>query len=306
MSDSTTTTPAPKGLWAALKNLFSHKEIEQSLRVSVEEALEEHGEDLNGHTLGAGEKEMLYNVIKYGDLRVYDVMVPRASIVAVDHEIAFRDLLKTFSQAGHSRLPVYRGNLDDVMGMVHVKDALKLLNDGDLDRADFALMTIQRTVLFVPSSMRVMDLLAKMRLNRTHMAIVVDEYGGTDGLVTIEDLVEEIVGDIEDEHDEEIAQQIRPLGKGSWLVDARMEIEDFEDSLSQSFLDVAEDEDIDTVGGLVFSLAGRVPEIGEQVAHENGYCFEVVDADPRRIHKVRVLSPKFAAALHKKSQAGAA
>lgn len=303
MSDAPSGNGQQKGMWYALRGLFGRKGSENSLRESVEEALEEHADDLNGYTLGAGEKEMLFNVLKYGELRVYDVMVPRASIVAVDNEINFRDLLRTFSGAGHSRLPVYRGNLDDVMGMVHVKDALRLLDDGDLDRLDFTLMTIQRSVLFVPMSMRVMDLLANMRLHRTHMAIVVDEYGGTDGLVTIEDLVEEIVGDIEDEHDETAAAKLRALGTGSWLVDARMEIEDFEDEMSQSFLDVADDEDIDTVGGLVFSLAGCVPEIGEKVEHDNGYCFEVVDADPRRINKIRVMSPKAALAAKKQQQA---
>ncbi|WND01346.1 hemolysin family protein [Temperatibacter marinus] len=286
--------PAQGGFWGGLKSLF-RKGSEPTLRESVEEALEEHEEDTNGKSLGADEKEMLFNVLNYGELRVDDVMVPRADIISVDMEIGLKDLLKTFSKAGHSRFPVYRGNLDDVMGMVHVKDALKLLTENDYSKAGFdgfSLMTIQRSVLFVPASMRVMDLLAKMRQNRTHMAIVVDEYGGTDGIVTIEDLVEEIVGEIEDEHDDDVTQQVRKMGKDTWLVDARLEMEDLEDALSQSFMDIDDDEDIDTVGGLVFALAGSVPEIGERVKHENGYQFEVVDADPRRIHKVRIMSPK--------------
>lgn len=282
------------GVFGWLKSIFSRRS-DISLRESVEEAIEEHEEETNSQSLGDEAKAMLFNVLNYGELRVDDVMVPRADIIATDMETDFQGLLKVFSDAGHSRLPVYRGDLDDVMGMVHVKDALKLLTTTEMcsdDFSSFSIMTIQRSVLFVPASMRVMDLLAKMRSRRTHMAIVVDEYGGTDGLVTIEDLVEEIVGEIEDEHDEDSVPQIREMAKGIWLVDARLEIVDFEDALSQSFMDVDEEEDIDTVGGLVFSMAGRVPEIGETVRHENGYHFEVVDADPRRIKKVRVLSPK--------------
>lgn len=284
--------PSQGGFWAGLKAIFGFRANEVSLRESVEEAIEEHEEETNKTALGADEREMLFNVLKYGELRVDDVMVPRADIVSVDMDISFKELLSTFSDAGHSRLPVYRGNLDDVMGMVHVKDAMKLLIDGDLAREGFQLMTIQRSVLFVPASMRVMDLLAKMRSSRTHMAIVVDEYGGTDGIVTIEDLVEEIVGEIEDEHDEDVVAQMREMSVGTWLVDARLEMEELEDELSISFLDDEDEEDVDTVGGLVFALAGSVPEIGEVVVHGNGYRFEVVDADPRRIHKVRILSPK--------------
>ncbi|WCL54242.1 hemolysin family protein [Gimibacter soli] len=264
---------------------------EVTLRESLEEALEEHEEDSDAPALGEAERTMLFNVLDYSALMVEDIMVPRADIVGVSASVGFDDLIKLFSSASHSRLPIYRDALDEILGMVHVKDALKLVAD-EADTRDFRVSSISRPVLFVAPSMKVMDLLARMRKSRTHMAIVVDEYGGTDGLVTIEDLVEQIVGEIEDEHDETDVPALTDIGNGGFDADARLELEALEDKLGFDLLPEEDADDVDTLGGLVFSLAGRVPDIGEVIPHESGYSFEVLDADPRRIRKVRIHAPK--------------
>ena len=260
-----------------------------TLRESLEEAIDEHEEETKEQALGDEEKTMLFNILEYGSLRVGDVMVPRADVIAVNVDTSLPDLIKLFADASHSRVPVYRDALDEVLGMVHVKDVLMIIAQTNPEK-DFRLSQISRPVLFVPESMRVMDLLAKMRASRTHMAIVVDEYGGTDGLVTIEDLVEEIVGEIEDEHDAEDDAELVARNDGKFDADARIEIEDLESVLGLALVD-DDDDDVDTLGGLVFTLAGRVPDIGEIIDHESGYRFEVVDADPRRIDKIRIHAP---------------
>ncbi|GAK34756.1 hemolysin C [Iodidimonas nitroreducens] len=269
------------------------------LRETLEGILEDHRDELGALSLGADEIRMLFNILKNGDLRIRDIMVPRVDVVAVDIEESFDQILKLFAEAAHSRLPLYRGSLDDIIGMVHVKDALSLLHGKEAGQSDqpARVSDIQRPVLFVAPSMRAMDLLAKMRSSRIHMAVIVDEYGGTDGLVTIEDLVEQIVGDIEDEHDTEEPVLIRPLGEGKFDADARLSLEDLEKTID---IDLTDErwEDVDTVGGLVFSLAGRVPQIGERIKHESGVRFEVVDAEPRRILKLRIFTPKNALSRH--------
>ncbi|GEQ97429.1 hemolysin C [Iodidimonas gelatinilytica] len=269
---------------------------ETGLREAFEGIIERHRDELGTLSLGPDEIKMLFNILKNGDLRICDIMVPRVDVVAVDIEESFDAILKVFAQAAHSRLPLFRGSLDEVVGMVHVKDALTLLhgNGADEGPGQSRVADIQRPVLFVAPSMRAMDLLTKMRANRIHMAIIVDEYGGTDGLVTIEDLVEQIVGDIEDEHDTEEPVLIRSLGEGKFDADARLSLEDLEETID---IDLTDErwEDVDTVGGLVFSLAGRVPQIGERIKHESGVRFEVVDAEPRRILRLRIFTPKPAA-----------
>lgn len=254
---------------------------EGKVRDAIEELIEEPAEGEDG--LGASEKLLLGNILKLRDRTVVDVMVPRVDIVAVDVETPLPELMRRFADDAHSRMPVYRETLDDVLGMVHIKDLLSLV--AGQKRAD--LKDVLRDIPIVAPSMPVLDLLLQMRESRQHMALVIDEFGGIDGLVTIEDLVEEIVGEIEDEHDEHEAPPLVDKPDGSLLADARLAIEDFEARVGPVLTD-EEREDIDTLGGLVVSLAGRVPGRGELLRHPSGIEFEVVDADPRRLKRLRV------------------
>lgn len=239
--------------------------------------------DESENAIGPDQRVLLENVLKLRNVAIIDIMVPRADIVAVGAEAGLKEVAGFMSKNAHSRLPVYRRTLDDVIGVVHIKDLLACMDEAN----DFRLSKIVRRGLFVAPTMRVLDLLLQMRATRIHMALVVDEYGGVDGLVTIEDVVEEIVGEIEDEHDIEAPPMIVPLHDGSLLADARAELEDFETQIGQSLL-IAKDEDIDTLGGLVFYLAGRVPARGEIIRHPSGIEFEVLEADARRIRRLRV------------------
>lgn len=252
-----------------------------TLRDAIEELIEEPADSQDA--LGAGEKLLLGNILKLRGRAVVDVMVPRVDIIAVDVETPLPELIRRFADDAHSRMPVYRENLDDVLGMVHIKDVLSLV--AGQKRAE--LKDVLREVPIVAPSMPVLDLLLQMRESRQHMALVVDEFGGIDGLVTIEDLVEEIVGEIEDEHDDEESPPLIERPDGSLLADARVSIEDFEAKVGPVLTD-EEREDIDTLGGLVVSLAGRVPGRGELLRHASGIEFEVVDADPRRLKRLRV------------------
>jgi CBS domain containing-hemolysin-like protein len=217
---------------------------------------------------------------------VYDVMVPRADIVAVEIGVAFSDLVNLMSIEGHSRMPVYRETLDDVCGMVHIKDVLACRGKSG---NGLSLEKIVRKILFAAPSMRALDLLLEMRLTYVHMAMVVDEYGGVDGIVTIEDLVEEIVGEIEDEHDSQKTPALIRLAAGRYDADARITISEFEEQTGPILSAEEREEDINTLGGLVFSLAGRVPGRGEVIRHGSGHEFEILDADPRRIKFLRIL-----------------
>ncbi len=234
---------------------------------------------------------LLANVLILRHLTAYDVMIPRADIVSLHIDTGLDELIDVMSKAGHSRFPVYRENLDDVVGIVHIKDVLKY---GDA-KDTFDLSKIVRTVLISAPSMRVLDLLLEMRLSRVHMAMVVDEFGGIDGLVTIEDLVEEIVGEIEDEHDVAEGPKLTERPDGTLIADARATIEEFEAMAGPVLSDDERDEDIDTLGGLIFHLADRVPTRGELIVHAaSGIAFEIMEADPRRVKRLRVrnLPPK--------------
>ncbi len=254
----------------------------EALRDTIEELIEEreHPES----DIQPDERVLIKNILNLHELALEDVMVPRADIIAVDAGATLDGTVATMVKAGHSRCPVYRGTLDDTIGMVHIKDVLPFLAGA---RTDFDLAAIVRRIHFAAPSMRVLDLLLLMRNTHIHMALVVDEYGGIDGLVTIEDLVEEIVGDIEDEHDEPEAPMLLERPDGRLIADARLPIEEFEERAGP-ILDEEEREEIDTLGGLVFSLAGRVPSRGELIRHPSGIEFEIVDADPRRIRRLRV------------------
>lgn len=257
-------------------------------------ASEEFARSLDGDTreaalrLPRARREMIERVIAFDEKRVGDVMAPRADIVAVDMETPLDALIKAFAEAGHSRLPVYRGDLDDPIGMVHIKDVVTLIADPASAPAgdEPILKKIRRTVLYVPRSMRVIDLLLRMQASRVHMALVIDEFGGTDGLLTIEDLVEEIVGDINDEHDDDIAPTIVARQGGGWEADGRVEFREFATTTGITF--EGESDEVDTIGGLVVALAGRVPQRGEILSHPSGYDFEVLEADARKVRKVRI------------------
>ncbi|MEO8301126.1 MAG: hemolysin family protein [Rhizomicrobium sp.] len=267
-----------------------------AIRESLEEVIEES--DRESPALSAQERVMMGNLLTFGELKLSDVMVPRAEIVAVDENIGLADLLKLFHEAQHSRLPVYRETLDDPTGLIHVKDVLGLLQpeaDGAYCLSPNARITsLRRPILFVPPSMRALDLLLKMQATHTHLALVIDEYGGTDGLVSIEDIIEEIVGDIADEHDEDAAT-VKLDGNG-FLADARIDLDDFRTQTGHDLMAAYDDEDaardIDSLGGLVVSLLGRVPQRGEIVPHPDGTEFLVMEADPRRVKKLRVTLPK--------------
>jgi len=230
------------------------------------------------------ERFLIGNILKVHDRNAADVMVPRVDIVALDVEQPFAEVVKCMVEQGHSRVPVYRESLDDVIGFVHVKDVLAPV----ADRRPARLERLLRKVLYVAPSLPILDLLVQMRQARTHIAMVVDEFGGIDGLVTIEDLIEEIVGEIEDEHDVAEPPTMIERPDGSIIADARLPIEALEEQHGTRLRPVGEEESVDTLGGLVFMLAGRVPKRGEVMNHPDGIEFEVLDADPRRVKRVRV------------------
>lgn len=268
-------------------------ENEPTLRDQIEEAIEEHeGEPAEAGDLSPIERQMVRNLLHFGERNVGDVAVPRADIIAIEESASFDALVALFAEAGHSRLPVYRESLDTVVGMVHVKDVFAILARGDARPESIA--ELIREPRYVPTAMGVLDLLAEMRATRTHLAIVVDEYSGTEGLVTIEDLVEEIVGDIEDEHDEAPEATLVQLDEGLWDADARAELEDVAAELDPRLADV--EEDVDTLGGLTFVLAGRVPSPGEIVEHASGWRIEVTEGDARHVTRVRLHAPEPVAA----------
>jgi CBS domain containing-hemolysin-like protein len=275
-------------LWRGMRHLIFGEDSEPTLRDEIEEAIDE-AEDSRpvAGDLSPAERQMLRNLLHFGEKTAGDVCVTRGEIIAVPQTISFDGLVRAFAEAEHSRLPVYGESLDEVIGMVHVKDVFAATVDPARDRAMPALM---RSPLFVPESMGAIDLLARMRADRVHLAIVVDEFGGTEGLVTIEDVVEEIVGEIEDEHDIEEVGLLTLLDDGLWEADARLELDELQKTVDERL--TAEDDEIDTVGGLTFILAGRILQPGESVRHPSGWRLESVDADGRRIKRVRLHSPE--------------
>lgn len=274
------------GLFKRIKSIFKGRNGDTSLREAIEEYIEENDSDsnLNESVESLHEKHLLSNILRLRDLKVIDVMIPRADIIAIDIDTTKKDLLALLSEKQHSRLPVYRDSLDDVVGTIHIKDILQCLAEG----RKFSIAEMVRDVPIVSPSMAVLDLILMMRQMRKHMALVVDEFGGIDGLIAIGDVIEEIVGEIDDEYDEENEPEIMECKDGSILIDARYDIEDFEDKYGELLTD-EEREDVDTLGGLVSSIAGRVPVRGEIISHEDsGTVFEVMDADPRRVNRLRI------------------
>ncbi|HVZ90287.1 MAG TPA: hemolysin family protein [Rhizomicrobium sp.] len=285
-------TDESASLLKRVARLLRGRRASSAIRESLEEVIEES--ERQSPALSAQERTLLANLLRAGELKISDVMVPRADIVAVDESTPLSSLLMLFGEAQHSRLPVYRETLDDPVGLVHLKDVLGLIEPLDNDRFRWrgdSIAQIRRPILFVAPSMPVLDLLVKMRTAHIQLALVIDEYGGTDGLVSIEDLIEEIVGDISDEHDVDAAP-VRRDESGAYVADARVDLDDFRDQTNFSLsLDDEAAQEVDTLGGLVTYLLGRVPQRGEIVAHPAGYEFEVLEADPRRVKRLRIRPP---------------
>ena len=250
----------------------------------------EHERAHDAHPEGA--VDLVDQAEAFKELRVGDVMTPRADVVALEVSTPLDETVRRFTDSEHTRIPIYRETLDDPVGVAHLKDVMKLIvpqpDRPQPDWSEHALPRIRREVLYVPASMRAADLLLKMQSSRLHMALVIDEFGGTDGLVTLEDLLEAVVGEIEDEHDEHVAAAIVERPGGLIEADARAPLEDVEAILGKSLSPSDLDEEIDTLAGLVSTLAGRVPQRGEVIHHAAGYDFEVLDADPRRLKRLRI------------------
>jgi CBS domain containing-hemolysin-like protein len=292
-----------KTLMSRLRLLARRKNGDgNSLRETLEGLIEEDEgiDQQNRPEFSDEERAILLNALSFGSLQVWDVMVPRSDIKSIDNASTLDQVIDIMRESTHTRLPVIRDTLDDIVGMVHLKDLLPFWGDGQ----EFALQSILRELLFVPPSMKVLDLLMKMRDTGIHMAIVIDEYGGTDGMATIEDLVEEIVGEIQDEHDKILPPSLSERPDGSIEADARVDIEDLEKHLALELLETERREDVDTLGGLIFTLVERVPARGEIVRHQSGVEFEVLDADPRRVKRVLIRQPQPLAAIKQSSATG--
>ena len=284
-----------RGLWLAIRKLFDSEHGDRSLRAQLEEAIDEHeGEngdepaEANGDgDLSGVERQMLRNLLHFSEHDADDVAVPRGEIIAMKAEATWEELVATFAEHGHSRMPVYRDQLDDVIGMIHIKDVFPFLATGDTLPADWTVL--MRQPLYVPQTRNALDVLADMRARRIHLAIVVDEFSGTDGLITIEDLVEEIVGEIEDEHDDAPEEWIVSIGEGMWDCDARAELDDVAKELDPRLAEV--EEAVDTLGGLTFVLAEQVPPVGTVVEHPSGWRIEVLGGDETHVTRVRLHEP---------------
>lgn len=283
------------GLWLAIRKMFDPDGGERSLRAQLEEAIDEHedenGEDEPEHSgtgdLSQVERQMLRNLLHFSEHDADDVAVPRGEIVAMNATASWDELVETFAEHGHSRMPVYRDQLDHVIGMVHLKDVFPYLARGDEPPADWTVL--MRQPLYVPQTRNALDVLADMRAQRMHLAIVVDEFSGTDGIITIEDLVEEIVGEIEDEHDDAPEEWIVPIGAGMWDCDARAELDDVAEQVDPALAEV--EESVDTLGGLAFVLAEQVPQVGTVVEHPSGWRIEVTDGDETHVKRLRLHEP---------------
>ena len=284
------------GLLRAIRKLFDNSEADTSLRAQLEEAIDEHEDEQASGADDAGkgdlsplELQMLRNLLHFSEHDADDVAIPRSEIVALSADASWEELVARFAEHGHSRLPVYRGTLDQVIGMMHVKDVFPFLARGEAPPEDWTVL--MRQPLYVPQARGALDVLADMRAHRIHLAIVLDEFSGTDGIITIEDLVEEIVGNIEDEHDEAPVELITPIGEGMWDADARAELDDVAEIVSDPRLAEVE-EAVDTLGGLAFVLAGQVPRPGAMLTHPNGWRIEVTAGDETHVTRLRLHRPE--------------
>ena len=300
MPDSDTQTgeaDSNRSLWLAIRRFFD-TDGERSLREQLEDAIDEHSasrseEDdaapANGD-LSSVELQMVKNLLHFSEHDADDVAIPRGEIVALNAAASWDEVVAAFAEHGHSRLLVYRDTLDEVIGMMHIKDVFPIIATGAQPPADWT--ALMRQPLFVPQARNALDVLADMRQQRVHIAVVLDEYSGTDGLITIEDLVEEIVGEIEDEHDDAAEEWIIPLGDGMWEADARAELDDVAEKIDPRLAEV--EEAVDTLGGLAFILAESMPPIGTVVTHPSGWRMEVTDADDTHVKRLRLHPPEAA------------
>jgi len=284
------------GLLRAIRKLFDNSEVDTSLRAQLEEAIDEHEDEQASGADDAGkgdlsplELQMLRNLLHFSEHDADDVAIPRSEIVALSADASWAEVVAQFAEHGHSRLPVYRGTLDQVIGMMHVKDVFPFLARGEAPPADWTVL--MRQPLYVPQARGALDVLADMRAHRIHLAIVLDEFSGTDGIITIEDLVEEIVGNIEDEHDEAPVELITPIGEGMWDADARAELDDVAEIVADPRLADVE-EAVDTLGGLAFVLAGQVPRPGAMLAHPSGWRIEATAGDETHVTRLRLHRPE--------------
>ncbi|HET9628999.1 MAG TPA: hemolysin family protein [Novosphingobium sp.] len=286
-----------RSLWKGLRRLWSG-EADQSLRAALEEAIDEHedeGDSPEGD-LSPLERQMVRNLLHFSEHDADDVAIPRREIVAVPASASWEELVAMFAEHGHSRMPVYRETLDEIVGMMHLKDVFPFLvagrNGAKPPPRDWTVL--MRQPLFVPQARGALDVLADMRASRVHLAVVIDEYSGTDGIITIEDLVEEIVGEIEDEHDDAPTDLLVPLEDGTWEVDAQAELDEIGQRIDPQLAEV--EEDVDTIGGLAFVLAGQVPPVGAVLSHPSGWKLEVTAGNERHVSRLRLLPPVESAA----------
>jgi len=269
------------GVIKKLAKLLFYSSEQGNLRESIQDAIEESSNNADSN-LTSKEKTILENILTINKLKAYDIMVPRTDIICASHNASFDDLIKIINEESHSRIPIYRKDLDDVLGMIHIKDLIKLTSKEMQN--NFDLKSLLKEVLFIPPSMPVLNILLKMQSTKLHMALVIDEHGGTDGLVTIEDLVEEIVGEIQDEHDNEEIAEFKKINETTFIADAKMELLEFQKKTGIIFNSAT----IDTLGGYVFSIINRVPQKGEIIKSDPAYTFEVLDADPRKIKILKI------------------
>jgi magnesium and cobalt transporter len=280
-------------LWQMFRRWFDRGSEDQSLRAQLEEAIDEH-EDDGGDASGSDgdlsplEREMLRNVLHFSEHDADDVAIPRGEIIALSSSATWEELIAAFAEHGHSRLPIYAETLDEVIGMMLMKDVFPFLATNKPPPKDWK--SLMRQPLFVPQARGALDVLADMRASRVHLAVVVDEYSGTDGIITFEDLVEEIVGEVEDEHDDAPTDMLLPLEGGLWDADARAELEDVADRIDERLGEV--EEAVDTLGGLAFVLAGQVPTKGTILTHDSGWRIEVTAGDERRVTRLRLHPPE--------------
>lgn len=270
-------------LKAIRSKFIKPKNGSEGLREALEEYIEELEEEVGATSIATHESALISNVLKLRDTSVIDVMIPRADIAAIEVNASTEDLMNLLSEKQFSRIPVYRETMDEILGTIHIKDILSQMAGG----LTINLKSLIRPVPIVSPSLPVLDLLLKMQQDKKHMVMVVDEYGGIDGLATIGDVIEAIVGEFDDEFDTELSPQMTPRSDGSVIADARLDIEDFEEKYGQ-ILSEEEREEVDTLGGLVFFTANRIPARGEIIKHETGMIFEIIDADQRRVNRLRI------------------